>query len=154
MIIILDPGSITGWAIFQNGKYRDSGAIYTNNTKGNKCVYIRQELMKILVEYQPTRAYIEKKGEYAITVKLKDKYGKYFRKNLEKQNQMYSAYWETVNAVISEWGIPCVDLDTRRLAKKKIAQLRAKEISGKTRISTHEAEAICWGEWIITKEKL
>lgn len=140
IILIIDPGSITGWSVYNRitKELLDSGCIRLCKTPVNidKLTYLESELLGILSEYHPDKVYKEKLYEFIRG-----------RKNLHAV-MIHASYHKEIERVISEWDIPLVELDTRRWAKKRVAQVMAREITGKKRISTHEAEAVVWGRLI------
>lgn len=137
-ILILDPGSITGWAIYNRvtKELLDSSCIRLSKAPANKLTYLEAELRKILADYQPDKIYKEKKYEFVRG-----------RKNVHEV-MVHATYHDTIVKVASECKIPIVEIDTRRWAKKKTAQSTAREITGRKKISTHESECICWGKLI------
>lgn len=154
-ILICDPASHTGWAVFNTGTHRlkGSGCIYPVPENCNKFLHLELELKVILKKYQPIKAYIEKLYTYPITAVIKDRRTGIPRHvSLSKQNQSYGAYWQTVNKVISEWRIECEYLDTRKLAKKNVAKAMARNHIKKKRFTSHEAEAVCWSLYILQRD--
>jgi len=137
-ILILDPGSITGWAVYNQieKKLLDSGCIRLYKAPANKLTYLESELRKILTDYQPDKIYKEKKYEFVRG-----------RKNVHAI-MVHATYHDTIVKVASECKIPLVEIDTRRWAKKKVAQATAREITGRKKISSHESEVIVWGRLI------
>jgi hypothetical protein len=154
--IAFDAGSCTGYAVGERavGKVGvtivESGCIYTNSSalKGmsvnDKVDYLKQSIRDILVQHKPRTAYMEMLYTFPIIRIVRGR-----KVVLSKQNQRYAIYWQAVSGVLSEYGIPCEMIDTRRLAKKKLAQNYAKQKTGKSRMSTHEAEAIVFLCWVL-----
>lgn len=152
-IIILDPGSKTGWAIFDTETHKliKSGCIYPKGN--NKFLNLERKLAEILLRYHPVKAYIEKLYTFPITAIVTDRRtGIPRRISLSKQNQSYGAYWQTVNKVISEWGVECEYLETRKLAKKNVAKAMARKYIKKKRYTDHEAEAVVWGLYVLQRD--
>ena len=152
-ILIADPGSNTGWAVFEIETHLllDSGCIYPKGK--NKFLNLEYQLQIILSRWKPIKAHIEKLYTFPITAIVVDKKtGKPKRQYLSKQNQSYGAYWQTVNKVISEWGIECEYLDTKNLAKKNVAKAAARSYIKKKRYTDHEAECIVWGLYILQRD--
>jgi len=142
--IVIDPGCHTGWAIFKD-RLIASGCIHLYACgKINRFLCLEARLKDFLREHNPQKAYIEQKSTF---VRMRG------RPLNVKAIMVYGSMWDTVNKVISEWGIVCEYLDTRKLAKKKVAQKMAKKYTKKKRINTHEAECICWGLYILQKER-
>lgn len=157
--IVFDAASNTGYAVWEyrqdtrpsylrpkNLLYHNlliaSGCIYTSNAKGNKLTYLETEVKKLLKEHQPQKAVMERLYTFPIR-----------RRGilLSSRNQMYATYWHIVSKAISEWGIVCEEIDTRRLAKKKMARSLAKQYIPKKRYSDHEAECVVWGLYLIER---
>ena len=152
-ILIGDPASHTGWAMFniETHKLVKSGCIYPKGD--NKFLNLELELKEILKKYQPIKAYIEKLYTFPITAVVVDRRtGIPRRISLSKQNQSYGAYWQTVNKVISEFGCPCEYLETRRLAKKNVAKALARNYIKKKRFTSHEAEAVTFGLYVLKRD--
>lgn len=136
LILILDPGSITGWSLYNRitKELIDSGCIRLSKAPANKLTYLESELRKLITEYRPDKVYKEKKYEFVRG-----------RKNVHAV-MTHATYHDTIVKVASECNIPLVEIDTRRWSKKKVAQATAREITGKKKISTHEAETVVWGK--------
>jgi len=143
-ILILDPGSITGWAVYNRTtkELLNSGCIRLYKAPANKLTYLEMELSDIISEYRPDKIYKEKKYEFVRG-----------RKNVHAV-MVHATYHATIIKIASECNIPLVEIDTRRWARKKVAQARAREITGRKRISTHASEAIAWGDVICRMEGL
>jgi len=141
-ILILDPGSITGWAVYNRNtkELLNSGCIRLYKAPANKLTYLEMELSDIISEYRPDKIYKEKL--YIFTRG---------RKNL-KAVMTHATYHNVIIKVAEGYLIPIIELNTRRWARKKVAQARAREITGKKRISTHESEAVAWGDTICRME--
>jgi len=140
--IVFDAGSNTGYAMFNNKKLIDSGCIYTRNAKENKLTYLETKVKGLLKKHQPQKAFIEQLYSYPI---IRD------NKILSRSNQKYAQYFGAVNKAISDWGIPCEHLNTRKLAKKNMAKSLAKPYLKKARASSHECECIAWGLYLIER---
>ena len=152
-IFIGDPGSHTGWAIFNTETHIliTSGCIYPKGE--NKFLNLERKLAGILLRHKPVKAYIEKLYTYPIVVTVINKTtGLPERRYLSKQNQSYGAYWQTVNKIISEWGIECEYLETKRLAKKNVAKAMARNYIKKKRFTDHEAEAVTFGLYVLQRD--
>jgi Holliday junction resolvasome RuvABC endonuclease subunit len=133
--MVIDPGVNTGWSIYDYlpQKLLGSGCIYLTKAPANRLTYLESEFRKILTKYQPDRVYKEKKYGFVRG-----------RKNV-RAIMIHTTYHDMIEKIVSEWGVPLIEIDTRRWAKKKVAQVTAREITGRKRISTHESETICWG---------
>ena len=140
--IVFDAGSHTGFAVFQDEIYLTSGCINTQNAKGNKLTYLEQRVKKILIEHQPDKVFIEQL--YTFPIKRQGKF-------LARSNQMYASYWNIVNKCVSEFGCPCEYLDTKKLAKKKMAKVLAREWIKKKRYTDHEAECVVWSLYLLKR---
>jgi len=152
-LFIGDPASHTGWAVFNIETHRlvKSGCIYPKGD--NKFLHLELKLKEILKKYSPVKAYIEKLYTYPIMVTIINKRtGLPERKYLSKQTQSQGAYWQTVNKVISEFGIECEYLETRKLAKKNVAKAIARNYIKKKKFTDHEAEAVVWGLYILKRD--
>ena len=137
-ILVLDPGSITGYAIYnrRTQELLTSGCIRLYKATENKLTYLETELKKIINDYKPNHIYKEKKYEFVRG-----------RKNVHAV-MTHATYHDTIVKIASECKIPLTEIDTRRWIKKRLAQRTALEITGRKKISTHEAEVIVWGRLI------
>ena len=134
IILILDPGSITGYAIYNRTTQEllTSGCIRLSKAPANKLTYLEIELSNIIIEYRPDKIYKEKL--YAFTRGRKNVYA----------SMTHATYHNIIIKVAEGYGIPLVELNTRRWARKKTAQATAREITGR-KLNTHQSECICWG---------
>jgi len=142
-ILILDPGSITGWAVYNRTtkELLNSGCIRLSKAPANKLTYLEMELSDIISEYRPDKIYKEKL--YIFTRG---------RKNL-KSVMTHATYHNIIIKVADGFLIPVVELNTRRWARKKVAQARAREITGK-KLNTHQSEVVAWGDVICRTQGL
>jgi len=150
--LVLDPSKTgTGWAYFDSSLPKHlvaSGCIRPHKKDGHWMSSIEKQLKVVLAEYSPEKAWMENKYKYA---------RKYYSKKLGRWvitvggSQEYASAWNLVNKVISDHGIPCEELDTRRLVKNKMAVLCARRYTDK-KVGEDEAECICWGEFLIANK--
>ena len=130
--IVFDAGYKCGWAFFNNG-YVSSGLIDISKNL-SPYIYLEEQIKELLEKYKPKKAYIEEQSHF---VRMGN------RPINVKAVQKYTTAWEITNKVIDQFGIPCESINTRRLARKKMAQIIAMQITNRKRISTHEAETVC-----------
>jgi len=150
VIMAIDPGySNIGWAVNQNNKLQGSGVINFKQEKVlSRVLEIYQEIDFLNVKYKPHILLIEDINLH-FDRKIRGKVVN--RQALQK----YSLAWGIIymyfqcNTMDIIFNIETVSL---RAIRKERAQLIAlkKYYPDRKRISTHEAEAVCWAmEYLI-----